>query len=152
MKRISRGGGLNKYLGVAALAAILPVLLLGLFSREKLLLWTRAAEKPTLTLWLEPQSSVIAKGQTFEMQIIGDYSGDDQPLIPVTITLSSPSSVDLNPSRLDISGWLGQKTLGTVEVTPKQSGNFTIEVSPSILNSALPNVEIITQPAQMTVK
>ncbi len=141
---------LKTYLGVLGIALVLPIVLWGATGRNHLFANSQASDKNTLRLWTEPAAVITQSNQPVELVIMGEYYAA-QPMGTFTLTFHTPPGITVSPQQLAVAGWSGSKLLGTVQVSGRP-GIYEIGLTTSILQSSLPNLEVVTQPARVTVR
>lgn len=146
-----RSGGM--FMSFALVAAILPVLMWGMVGTDNLRLLTRADTPTPLRLWFEPAAVVTKPGQKFELVLMAEYD-DKNKLIPqVKAGLRAGAGLKVEPLEVEYrQAFVGRVELGRFEVEVLEPGTQRVEVRPGSVNTTLPDVDVETAAAQITVR
>lgn len=141
------------FLSFFAVAAFLPVVLLGAVSKDGFKLLTQADEETPLRIWFEPGSVVARPGDKFKLKIVSEYD-DKNKLIPkISLMTKGGSGVVVMPEMVSYnSPFVGKTVLGEVMVEVTEPGTTSVEILENSINTTLPNLPVVTTEAQISVK
>jgi hypothetical protein len=140
-------------LSLAVTAAVLPFALWAMFSRNQIMTWAKASPSDQLMIWFEPAEVVMKPGQSVNMDIMAEYSGDSRLIPALKTNISVTSGLNINMDVLEYNfGFSGRKKLGTLTITAVKEGDQSVSVSEKNVFTSLPDLPIITAPGKVFVR
>lgn len=143
-----------RFLPVILLVVPVPFLLIAITGPSRLTLTTRAQNRAELRLWLTPASLMSAVGRTAKFEVTAEF-GNETDFVPVlSLLVAGDPKLGIAPIPLNYPvPFRGRVVVGTVTVTPLESGRFQLFIPPaSVTTSLLPSAKIITSGASLIVK
>jgi hypothetical protein len=140
------------FLSFVAVAALLPAMLVGVTSPGALRVLTSASEETSLRLWFEPEAVVTSPGQTIRLKLVAEYD-DKNKLVPRAEMAVRAEGLDVTPSNIVYDkSFVGRVVLAEIWVTTKLTGTYQVGVVETSVNTGLPDLGVITNPAKITVR
>lgn len=134
-------------------AAILPVLLWGVFNSQQLNLQAKGTKSSALRIWFEPAELVMKVGQVGNFEVLAE---SDLPYVAISdlkVHIETTSGLKSSENSLSFSkGFMGRVKLGSVKVTAVKKGVQYVTVPGNMNISHLPNLLIESSAAKVWVK
>jgi hypothetical protein len=133
-------------------AAFLPVVLLGVMNKDKLILSSQADTATDLRIWIEPARVYVKSGQKLQLEVYGSYL-DKNKLIPMVKTqLEIPEGIRASQTEINYKeAFAGRTLLGVIEVTAIKRGTYEININSDAVFTGLPSLPIVTSHSTLTV-
>jgi hypothetical protein len=150
-KYLQKNGGI--FVSFFAVAAFLPVLLVGVTSPGSLKLLTHADAAEVLRMWIEPETAIVKLGEEVDLKVMAEYDDARQMIPRLETGLRADSMLGLVTEKVVYDKpFSGRVTVGLVHLVPQTRGSFDIAIVEGSVNTTLPNVDVVTQVAKLTVQ
>jgi len=136
-----------------AVAAILPVLLVGATNPNALRVLTSADEEVALRLWFEPELVELPVGAEYKLSVMAEYDSRANLVPSVQIPLKSSSGLEISPATVEYpQPFTGRTKIGEVSVKSRARGTYQVEIVEGGINTTLPDLVSVVGTAKITVK
>jgi hypothetical protein len=136
------------FLSFFALAAILPILLIGVLNSEGLKTMIRANQPNELRIWFEPAEVITHPKVKFKIKVMAEYDSSDSlvPKVETTLKKNGDFNID-NPKISYETPFSGKVVLGNYEMTTNSTGTFSLEIPSAAVFTQLTDLNISTAKA-----
>ncbi len=151
--RMNFGKSGKTFASFFTLAAILPVVLFGALSPERLNFLTSADQPGELRVWIEPETVVAKIGTEARLRVYAEFD-DRTKLIPqLSLQVVSDSSLKLITEQIDYpSAFAGKTEIGVIRFKALQTGTSRIEIPKEQIKISLDGISIVTGSTTVVVR
>lgn len=145
---------LSRFIPIILVVLPIPILLIALNSTSRFTLFSRAQNRAELRLWLTPASLMSAAGRAAKFEVTAEFENETDFVPVLSLLVAGDPKLGIAPIPLNYPvPFRGRVVVGTVTVTPLESGRFQLFIPPaSVTTSLLPSAKIITSGASLIVK
>lgn len=144
---------IKTFLPVFVLAFTLPLFLFFALNQNQINLVSQANQSQALRIWFEPASIAAKPKEMISVDIMVETVNQEDEIYYLSFPIISDNkSTSISPPKITHNqSFAGRLKIGSVEITPEDTGKFAIQIPESEIIVGQKNIKIETAPLQLFV-
>jgi hypothetical protein len=136
------------FMSFLGMAALLPVLMIGVLNPEGIKTIIKADQPPDLRIWFEPAEVITHPGLKFQVKVMAEYDSKTGFVPKVEGNIKSDVKINISPEKVSYEvPFSGTVVLGTYQVSSSAVGKYVLEIPPAGVFTQAPNLNVLTSGA-----